>query len=237
MFGRPVAARFGSVMTAIGTRSMCLPGRQPSFVTAVDSARQDGQVTVTTMDSKAALVVVDLQNGSRLMPTAHSIDGVVGNAANLARAFRAADLPVVLVAYVGGSSGRTDASRIRSESGAPAGTPPADWSELLVELDRQPGDIVLPRGAWGAFHGTALGEILERIGVTQIVLAGIATSLGVESTAREARDRGYNVVLAIDAMTDINPAAHEHAAGVIFPLMGESGTSTEIIELLDARSV
>jgi nicotinamidase-related amidase len=69
------------------------------------------------------------------------------------------------------------------------------------------------------------------------VLAGIATSLGVESTAREARDRGFNVVLAIDAMTDINPAAHEHPTGVIFPLLGESGTTVEMIEPLGARSV
>ena len=187
---------------------------------------------ITALDPHTALVVVDLQNGSRLMPTAHPIDDVVGNAAELARAFRRAELSVVLISYLGGASGRSDASRIRAESGAPIGTPPDGWTELLTELDHQPGDILIPRASWGAFHGTTLEEDLQRSGITQIVLAGIATSLGVESTAREARDRGYNVVLAIDAMTDINPVAHDHSIRVILPLIGETGSSAEILSLL-----
>lgn len=192
-------------------------------------------MTVTAIDPVAALLVVDLQNGARLRPTAHPLDEVVARVAELSSAFRAAELPVVLITNVGGASGRSDASRAFRESGAAMPQPPEGWQELLPELGQQPGDRVLARSAWGAFVGTSLDEDLKALGVTQVVLTGIATSLGVESTAREARDRGYNVVFATDAMTDLNPVAHDHSVGTIFPYLGESGTTGEIEELFRTR--
>jgi len=192
-------------------------------------------MTITVLDPIAALLVVDLQNGARLRPTAHPLDGVVANVVALSSAFRAADLPVVLITNVGGASGRTDASRSFRESGAAMPQPPEGWQELLPELDRQPSDRVLARSAWGAFVGTGLDDDLRALGVTQVVLTGIATSLGVESTAREARDRGYNVVFATDAMTDLNPVAHDHSVSTVFPYLGESGTTGDIEELFRTR--
>jgi nicotinamidase-related amidase len=192
-------------------------------------------MTVTVLDPVAALLVVDLQNGARARPTAHPLDEVVASVGELASAFRGADLPVVLISNVGGSSGRSDASRAFRESGAAMPQPPEGWQELLPELGRQPGDRILARSAWGAFVGTTLDDDLKALGVTQVVLTGIATSLGVESTAREARDRGYNVVFATDAMTDLNPVAHDHSVSTIFPYLGESGTTAEIGVLFRAR--
>nr|WP_246285460.1 isochorismatase family protein [Nguyenibacter vanlangensis] len=72
-------------------------------------------------------------------------------------------------------------------------------------------------------------------GVTQVVIAGVATGTGVEATARQAYEAGFNVTLARDAMTDMRPEAHDYSIRNIFPRLGETGTSQEIIELLPAR--
>jgi len=85
---------------------------------------------------------------------------------------------------------------------------------------------------WGAFTNTDLDEYLKTQGVTQLVIAGIATSIGVESTARQAHERGFNITLAVDAMTDMNPDAHVNSITRIFPRLGETGTTEEIIDLL-----
>jgi nicotinamidase-related amidase len=68
------------------------------------------------------------------------------------------------------------------------------------------------------------------------VIVGVSTSAGVESTARHAYGLGFNVVLAVDAMTDMNPDAHGHSVARIFPRLGETGTTREILDLLENRS-
>jgi len=86
---------------------------------------------------------------------------------------------------------------------------------------------------WGAFHEISLDSYLQDLGVTQIVLAGVATSRGVESTARAAHEHGYNVVLATDAMTDVDADAHHNSVARIFPKLGETATTAEVLEMLD----
>ena len=85
---------------------------------------------------------------------------------------------------------------------------------------------------WGAFHDPSLNARLHELGVAQIVLAGVSTSAGVESTARAAYEHGYNVVLANDAMTDRDPAAHDNSVKPIFPKLGETATTDQIPDLL-----
>ncbi|HXE10339.1 MAG TPA: isochorismatase family protein, partial [Verrucomicrobiae bacterium] len=180
---------------------------------------------VTAIDPAPALIVIDLQKGITQLPTAHVMDGVVANSAKLAEAFRSRKLPVVLVNVTGGAPGRTENPR-------PGGERPKDWAELVAELNEQPNDIKITKRTWGAFHDTALDNKLKELGVTQVVVTGVATSAGVESTARSAHEHGYNVVLAIDAMTDMSAEAHENSVARIFPKLGETGTTKEIIELL-----
>ena len=103
----------------------------------------------------------------------------------------------------------------------------------MPELDRQPEDLVLTKQRWGAFTDTGLEAHLRSRAVSQVVIAGVATSAGVESTARQAHEAGFNVTLAIDAMTDLSPQAHDHSVGHIFPRIGETGRTPEIIDLLD----
>jgi len=178
-------------------------------------------MALTTIDPRAALVIIDLQAGIAGAPQAAP---VITRAARLADAFRSHELPVVLVNVTGGAPGRTERPR-------PSAPRPEGWAELLPEL----GDgIRITKRTWGAFHGTDLDERLRELGVTQVVLAGIATSKGVESTARSAHEHGYNVTVAVDAVGDTDPEAHRHAIERIFPALGETGTAAEIIELLAA---
>ncbi len=182
---------------------------------------------VTALDPQAALIVIDLQKGIAAYPTVHPIAGVVERAAALAEAFRGHGLPVVLVNVTGAAQGRTEQAR-------PPRRFPEGFADFLPELGQQPRDHVVTKQTWGAFTGTDLEARLKGLGVTQVVLAGVATSIGVESTARHAYELGFNVTLALDAMTDMNPDAHAGSVTRIFPRLGETGTAQEIIDLLAA---
>ncbi len=185
-------------------------------------------MTVSTLDPNSALILIDLQRGIVAYPTAHPTGEVVARASLLASAFRRHGLPVVLVNVSGGAPGRTEQARKSGEL-------PADWAELVPELNRQPGDHTVTKRTWGAFSHTGLEAHLKALGVTQVVLAGVATSIGVESTARQAHELGFNVTLAVDAMTDMNADSHAHSVSRIFPRLGETGSTREIIALLDGR--
>ncbi|MFJ3226664.1 hydrolase [Streptomyces sp. NPDC086783] len=189
-------------------------------------------MSLTTLDPRTALVVIDLQNGIVAAPTAPlSGAGVVARAVELAGAFRAHGLPVVLVRVTAAADG-ADAVPGRTEQGRPGGGLPEGWDVVVDELTGHPEDITVTKRNWGAFHGTDLDLQLRRRGITQIVLTGIATSIGVESTARAAHEHGYHVTLATDAMSDLDADAHRNSVERIFPRLGETGTTAEIIELL-----
>jgi nicotinamidase-related amidase len=188
---------------------------------------------LTALDSKTALVVIDLQKGLAAVPTAHPFASVVATTLRLADAFRRAELPVVLVT-VSLSPDGADAPRARTEMSfkLPAGP---EFGELVPELAPKPGDLRITKRQPNAFYGTELDLQLRRRGVTGIVLAGVSTSNGVDSTARAAHERGYNVTFATDAMTDRDPAAHAFVVEKIFPRLGESGTTDAILALLASR--
>jgi nicotinamidase-related amidase len=186
-------------------------------------------MTVSTIDPKTALVVIDLQKGIVSLPTVHPIGDVVRHAANLAATFRRHRLPVILVNVDAVAPGRTEQARR-------TGAFPAGWTDLVPELDRQPQDHLVTKQTWGAFTNTGLETHLKSHGVTQLVISGVSTSAGVESTARHASELGFNVVLAVDAMTDMNPDAHTNSVTRIFPKLGETGTTAEIVDLLEQRS-
>ncbi|MBN8987263.1 MAG: isochorismatase family protein [Rhizobiales bacterium] len=183
-------------------------------------------MALTTLDPNTALIVVDLQKGLVGVPVIHPIGEVVERSRALADSFRARRLPVVLVNVLGGAPGRTEQPR-RHENPFPEG-----FTDFLPELDRQSDDIVVTKRTWGAFASTDLETQLKARGVTQVVIAGVATGTGVESTARQAYELGFNVTLALDAMTDTRPEAHDYSTRNVFPRLGETGTSREIIDLL-----
>jgi nicotinamidase-related amidase len=182
-------------------------------------------MTLTTIDPGCALVVVDLQKGIVSALTGAPVTAAVRHAPRLAAEFRRHTLPVVLVNVTGRAPGRTDAGRSPGGAALPAG-----WADLIEELDTQPTDHLVTKRRRSAFHDTGLDTLLRDLGVTQIVLAGISTGSGVESTVRSASDHGYHVVLATDAMTDPDAEAHRHSIERVFPKLGETATTAEIVD-------
>ena len=182
---------------------------------------------LTQLDPVAALVVIDLQKGIVGMSCGpHATADVVKRTAELAREFRKHDLPVVLVNVEGRAPGRVDATISFS--------PPAGWAELVPELDRQPSDYIVTKLQIGAYYGTALERILRRAGATQIFLTGVATTVGVEATARQAYDHGFNVVVVEDAMSDMSADNHNHAVTAVYPRIAEVTTTAEALAKLRA---
>lgn len=189
-------------------------------------------MAVTMLDEKAALVVVDMQKGILALPTVHPTATILANVVRLANAFRKKRPPVVLV-RVGWGPDRADALKSRAQAAAPATARPPDFFEFADELRADPArDILVHKRQWGAFYGTDLDLQLRRRAITNIVLCGISTSIGVESTARDAWERAYNLTFVSDAMTDLNADAHERALQIIFPRIGEIGTTDEILAKL-----
>jgi len=186
-------------------------------------------MALTTLDPNVALIVVDLQKGIVSLPLVHPVDEIITRARALADAFRERGLPVALVNVAGGAPGRT-------EQPPQAGFRPEGWADLIPELNQQPDDIIVTKRTWGAFASTDLEAQLRARGVTQVVIVGVATATGVEATARQAYEQGFNVTLAIDAMTDRRPEAHDYSLNRVFPRLGETGTSQEIIDRLPTRS-
>lgn len=181
---------------------------------------------VSVLDPATALVVIDLQVGITQIPTVPLTPAqVIANAALLAAAFRRRQLPVMLVNVTGTAPGRTEMPR-------PSLTLTPEWSAIVPELDRQPGDVLVTKQSWGAFYGTALEMSLRRRGVTQLVMCGISTSAGVESTARAAFDHGYHLAFATDAMADRSIENHTHSIERIFPRLGEIGSTADIVARL-----
>ncbi|WP_405584683.1 cysteine hydrolase family protein [Streptomyces sp. NBC_01190] len=203
-------------------------------------------MALTTIDPMSALVVIDLQKGIVRPREDAPADPVVQRAAELATAFRRRGLPVVLVNVTGRAPGRTDGGSGRS-GGNGAGGPgggngaggagitafPPGWADLVDELDVRPTDHLITKRRRNAFHDTGLDTLLRDLGVTQVVLAGLSTSSGVESTARAAYDYGYHVVLATDAMSDSDPDAHRNSVERIFPKTGECATTAEITAMVE----
>jgi nicotinamidase-related amidase len=185
---------------------------------------------LTILDPNTALIVIDLQKGIVDGNFIHPIGEVIDRTRALIDVFRAKILPVVLVNVAGRAPGRT-------EQGPRGNTSFSEgWTDLLPQLDQQPSDIVVTKRSWGAFATTDLEAQLKARGVTQVVVAGVVTSGGVEATARQAYEQGFNVTLALDAMTDIREVAHEYSIRNVFPRLGETGSTQEVISLLERRS-
>ncbi|MFF1921214.1 isochorismatase family protein [Streptomyces sp. NPDC058221] len=186
-------------------------------------------MTLTAIDPMPALVVIDLQNGIVRAHSNTSVTASVQQSSHLAAEFRRLGLPVVLVNVTGRAPGRTEAGRPGSTDTLPPG-----WADLVDALEVRPTDHLISKRRRSAFHDTGLDTLLRDLGVTQIVLAGISTSGGVESTARSASDHGYHVVLATDAMSDPDADAHHHSVGRVFPKLGETATTAEVVKMIGA---
>jgi nicotinamidase-related amidase len=182
--------------------------------------------------SRTALVVIDLQKGIVGRPTApYAASDVVRNAAALANSCRASGMPVFLVRVTPSPDGK-DALHPKADAAMQMGTPPPDWAELVPEMGPKPGDLVITKHQWGAFYGTELELELRRRDIKTIILCGISTNIGVESTARFAYEYGYDQIFAEDACAAISAEEHNAAFKTVFPRIGLVRKTAEIISAL-----
>ncbi|MEV7440059.1 isochorismatase family protein [Streptomyces sp. NPDC091204] len=183
-----------------------------------------------TLGGDTALVLIDLQTGILGMPIARPAPEILAKGIALAEAFRTHRLPVVLVKVAWSPDGG-DLPTSNVDRPGPAAAPPPAFSEIPAELAAL-GDAVVTKRHWGAFTGTELDLQLRRRGIHRIVLAGISTSAGVESTARTAWELSYDLVFAEDATADTDPDSHAHTFGKIFPRIGKVSSTDEVIAAL-----
>ncbi|MHA6206218.1 hydrolase [Dyella soli] len=180
-----------------------------------------------------ALVLIDLQKG--IAPFAagpHRADEVYERAGRLAARFRELGAPVVLVRVGFSADGRDMLRPLADRMPPTGGSVPGDWWDYAEQLNVADGDIHIIKRQWGAFYGTELELQLRRRGITQIVLGGISTNIGVESTARQAFELGFNQVLVEDAMSSSGADHHRFAVENIFPRLGRVRSTDEVLQAL-----
>ncbi len=181
---------------------------------------------------KTAIVVIDLQAGIVSMPTEpHPAKIVIENTAKLLTEARRKGIAVFLV-HVTPSPDLKDAlNPITETTFQSAGYNPG-WSSYVPELNIQSSDFLITKHQWGAFYGTELDLQLRRRGIDTIILCGISTNIGVESTARFAYEFGYNQIFVQDAMAARSKEEHEYPIKYIFPRLGLIRSTSEIINAL-----
>jgi nicotinamidase-related amidase len=185
-----------------------------------------------TLDPATVLILIDLQHGITALPTVDPSDQIVRRGARLADAFRAHN-KLVAATRVAFSPDGGDMIKTRAAASGFNPTPASDWAEFHTELNLSDGDISITKRGWNAFYGTELDLELRRRKITGIVLAGISTSIGVESAARAANERGYELTIVTDAVTDTSERAHFNSLEVIFPRIAELATTDEVLAAIE----
>lgn len=179
--------------------------------------------------TNTALVVIDLQKGIVGIQTEpYPSSAVVAKAAALAKAFRKNSMPVFLVRVTPSPDGR-DALQPIADIPMQSAPRPADWAQIVPEMGPEPGDIIITKRQWGAFFGTELDMQLRRRKIETIVLCGISTNAGVESTARFAYEYGYQQIFIEDACSARSKEEHEHPMKRTFGRLGRVRSTEEIL--------
>ncbi len=180
---------------------------------------------------RTALVVIDLQKGITSIPVFPRGSGeVIANAATIANEFRKKKMPVFLVRVMPGQPlGLTP----ESDAQPPAAQSfPSGWADIVPELGPMDEDVIITKRQWGAFYGTELEMQLRRRGIDTIVLCGISTNIGVESTARFAYEFGFNQIFVEDAMAARSEEEHRLAMRTTFPRMGRVRSTSDVLVAL-----
>lgn len=180
---------------------------------------------------KTALVVIDLQVGIvNREASPFTCREVVQNTSKLVNAFTEKGAFVVLV-KVSSVDGK-DMLKPYTDSKHNPMQLPEGWDSIVPELINVKNAYVITKRQWGAFYGTDLDLQLRRRGIDTIILCGVSTSIGVDTTAREAFQHSYNQIFSTNAMTALTKEEHDYVCKYIFPKIGKLRTTEEIISLL-----
>jgi len=186
--------------------------------------------TPLSLDPKStALVLIDLQRGIVARDTKpHAAAEVVERATRLAKRFRERGALVVLV-HVEFAPDFADRLNPPADAPTPVTPLPPEWSQFVPEIGPDSRDVIIRKRNWGAFYGTDLDLQLRRRHIRTVVIGGIATNMGVESTARDAFERGYEQVFVEDATATFTEEMHTFVMKNIFPRMGRVRTTEDVL--------
>jgi nicotinamidase-related amidase len=188
---------------------------------------------VKLFPERTALVIIDMQKGiaAGRKTEPHEVDEIRKNVARLVEASRKAGVKIFPV-HVSGTDGKDMPNPIVDEKPNWGSGRPADWDEFIEEAKPKNGDIPITKRQWGAFYGTELDLQLRRRHIDTIILCGISTNIGVETTAREAYQHGYNIVFAEDAMGAMSKEEHESSTRFIFPRIGLIRSTEQVVSMV-----
>lgn len=180
-----------------------------------------------------ALVLVDLQNFTLKMQTVpHSTREVLANSRRLAEACRRAGILVVLV-RVGHDDNKMPHPAPKTDSSFGSFQQVPDAKEIPVELGPEPGDVIVDKYNWGAFYGTNLDTHLRRRGIDTLILGGLVTNVGVDTTMRQAQERGYHQLLVEDATAAMSLEEHEYVIKFIAPRLSRVRRTDDVLEAIE----
>jgi nicotinamidase-related amidase len=183
--------------------------------------------TLSIDRNSTALILIDLQKGIVGRDTSpYKASDVVANAVRLVKKFRENNMPIFFV-HVDFKNAMP--LMVESDSSIGRGNPPADWTEFVDDLGVTENDMIVTKRQWGAFYGTDLEQQLRRRKINTIVLGGIATTYGVESTARFAYEYGFNQIFPEDAMTDLSEESHKVSVEYVLKRMGKVRKTEEVL--------
>jgi nicotinamidase-related amidase len=181
-----------------------------------------------------ALIVIDMQRdfieprgfGATLGNDVSLLSAIVPTVGRLIEAFRAAGLTIIHTreCHRPDLSDCPPAKRLRGKPSLRIGDPGAmgriliagePGADIVPALAAKPGEIVLDKPGKGAFYATSLGDILAEKKITHLVFAGVTTEVCVQTTMREANDRGFECLLAEDATESYFPEFKKAAIDMI----------------------
>ncbi|HEC2145084.1 TPA: isochorismatase family protein [Staphylococcus delphini] len=182
-----------------------------------------------------ALVLVDLQKGiAKMGETApHPVSRVLENAGEMVKLFKENNGFIAFI-RVNFHDGK-DVLKPNAMRPLPGGEPGADFAELADELGAEPHDYIVNKRGFSGFFGTDLDLQLRRRGIENIVIGGISTHMGVDTTARDAYQYAYNQYFISDMMSAPEASLHDFSIEHSFPLMGQVLTTAEMIAQLQSE--
>ena len=183
--------------------------------------------------ARSALIVVDLQNFTIAMDTVPTAArDVLANAVRLAEACRQAGILVVLV-RVGHDLNKMPHPSPKTDAGFSVFQAGPGAKELAPALGPEPGDVIVDKYNWGAFHGTNLDAHLRRRGIQTLLMTGLVTNIGVDTTMREAQAHGYDQVLVSDAVAAMSLEEHDHMLKYVAPRLSRVRTTGEVLAAIE----
>lgn len=189
---------------------------------------------LTIDPATTALVAIDLQHGIVNLATApYKSADVVANTARIAKALRLKGGLCAFVRVTNSADGGDALKPVADVTPPPAPPRPSYWAELVPPLGIKDDDLIVTKRQWGAFYGTDLDLHLRRRGIRTIILVGISTNIGVESTARDAYERGFDQIFVEDACAALNADAHKTSIG-LFGRIGRVRSTEQVLDALDA---